>query len=224
MYSLSKKLIVELIGTFALILFGAGSGAISGLGSTLPTMTSIALAHGLVVMACAYAFGHISGVHLNPAVTVGLWVAKKIPTTDALAYIVTQIIGSIVAGFTLAFVFADAGPGAASLGAVGIVPGVSVIGALLLEGICVFLLVSVVLQTAVAGKAGQLAPLAIGMTLAASIMFLGPITGAAINPVRAIGPAVANGDMQWILPYCVATVLGGVVAGLLYTYVLSDEK
>ena len=80
MYSLPKKLLVELIGTFALILFGAGSGAISGLGSTLPTMTSIALAHGLVVLACAYSFGHISGVHLNPAITVGLWVAKKIPT------------------------------------------------------------------------------------------------------------------------------------------------
>ena len=220
MANLSKALVAEFIGTFALIFLGAGSGVVLGLENTPAGLITVALAHGLTIMIFAYAYGHISGTHINPAVTLGLLAAGKFEPVKAVYYIIVQLLGAIVAAFALRFVFG--GP-LNNLGATVIDYSVTSLGgAFLLEMIGAFFLINTVLNAAVSGRAGNLAPIAIGLTVGVCIMFYGPITGASVNPARTIGPAVATGIYTDIWVYIVATILGGVVAGLLYRYFLED--
>ncbi len=220
MANLTKALVAELIGTFALIFLGAGSGVILGVEGTPAGLITVALAHGLTIMIFAYAYGHISGTHINPAVTLGLVAAGKFEPVKALYYIIAQIVGAVVAGFALLFVFG--GP-LNNLGATTINYELTTVGgAFLLEMIATFFLVNTVLNAAVSGRAGNLAPLAIGMTVGASIMFFGPVTGASLNPARTIGPAVASGVYTDIWVYMVATIVGGIIAGLLYRFFFED--
>jgi len=204
----TRALAAEFIGTFALIFIGAGAGAL-GVGG----LVGVALAHGLVILTFAYAFGHISGGHFNPAVTVGVWVSKNIDAATAGAYIAAQLLGGIVGGLLLAFILGGTGSG---LGATVLATGVSPLQGLVLETILTFFLVNSVLNTAVSGKAGNLAPVAIGLTLTLGILMGGPLTGASLNPARTIGPAVAAGNFADIWLYIVGPVTGGVVAALLY--------
>ena len=211
----SKALVAEFIGTFSLIFIGAGAAAVSG------NLVAVALAHGLVVMAFAYAYGNISGTHINPAVTIGLLVGGQIKLGDAIGYILVQLIGGIVGGAALLYVV---GPG--SLGATVPAEGVGVGQTFLLEVILTFLLVNSIYHSAVSGKAGNLAPVAIGLTLAACIAMGGPLTGASLNPARSLGPAVFSDaptalSSLWI--YFVACPVGGVLAALVHKYLASDE-
>ena len=121
----TRALVAEFIGTFALIFIGAGAGAL-GVGG----LVGVALAHGLVIVVFAYAYGHISGTHINPAVTIGLWVGKQIETTAAIAYIVVQPLGGIAGGLVLSFVLGGAQSG---LGATVLAAGVTPIQGLVLE-------------------------------------------------------------------------------------------
>jgi MIP family channel proteins len=209
-----KALLAELIGTFALVFLGAGSGVILGVEGSPAGLITVALAHGLTLMVFAYSYGHISGTHINPAVTIGLATAGKFDWAKVGPYIVAQLLGGIIAAFALRFVFG--GP-LNNLGATVVNYDLTSIGgAFLLEMIATFFLVNTVLNAAVSGRAANLAPLAIGMILAACIMFFGPVTGASLNPARTLGPAVAAGVYADIWLYFVATILGGVIAGLLY--------
>lgn len=220
MPNLTKALVSEFIGTFALVFLGAGAGVILGIENTPAGLVTVALAHGLTLMVFAYAYGHVSGTHINPAVTLGLLTAGKIETTNAIYYIIAQLLGGIVAGFALLFVFG--GP-LNDLGVTVVNYDLTNIGgAFLLEMIGTFFLVNTILNAAISGRAGNLAPLAIGMVLAANIMFFGPLTGASLNPARTIGPAVATGIYADIWLYFVATILGGVLAGLLYRFLLEE--
>ncbi len=221
--SLSKALVAEFIGTFALIFIGAGAGAL-GIGG----LVGVAFAHGLVVLAFAYAYGHISGTHINPAVTLGVLAAGKIEAGKAAAYIVVQILGGLVAAFTLRWVLGGVVGG---LGATTLAQNLQVGGStvsitplvgLVLEAILTFFLVNTVLNAAVSGKAGGHAGLAIGMTLTLAILMGGPLTGGSLNPARSIGPALASGNTTDLWVYLVGPVLGSVVAGLLYRGVLED--
>ena len=211
--TLTRALTAEFIGTFALIFIGAGAGA-QGIGG----LVGVALAHGLVVLTFVYVFGHISGTHINPAVTIGLWVAKQIDTSRALAHIVAQLLGGLAGAFALAHIIGvDHG-----LGATVLSQGVSPTQGLILETILTFFLVNAVLNAAVSGKAGDLAGLAIGMTLTAAILVGGPLTGASLNPARTLGPAVVTGNYADIWLYFVGPILGGVVAAVLYNTVLKE--
>lgn len=215
--NLSKALVAELIGTFALIFIGAGAGAL-GLGG----LVGVALAHGLVVVGFAYAYGHISGTHINPAVTLGLWAAGKVETGRALAYVVTQLIGGVLGAMVLRTVLGGTGTGLGRTalaqglqvggGSISITPGMGC----LIEAILTFFLVNAVLNAAVSGKAGNLAGVAIGMTLIFTILMGGPLTGASLNPARSLGPAVATGDFSNLWVYFVGPILGGILAGALY--------
>jgi MIP family channel proteins len=220
MENLTKALVAEFIGTFALIFLGAGSGVILGVEGSPAGLITVALAHGLTLMVFAYAYGHVSGTHINPAVTLGLAAAGKFEPVRAIYYIVAQLLGGIVAGFALIFVFG--GP----LNDLGVTvinyDLTNVGGAFVLEMIGTFFLVNTVLNAAVSGRAGNLAPLAIGMILAACIMFFGPLTGASLNPARTLGPAVAAGIYSDIWVYMVSTILGGIVAGLLYRFFFEE--
>jgi aquaporin Z len=191
-----------------LIFIGAGAGAI-GVGG----LVGVALAHGLVLMVMAAAYGDISGAHINPAVTIGLWAGRQIKTAEAVGYIVVQLLGGIAGALVLRFVLGNA---AGSLGATVLGAGVSPVEGLVVEAILTFFLVNTIYQTAVRGKAGNLAPVAIGMTLAFCILMGGPLTGASLNPARTIGPAVATGNYRDLWVYLAGPVLGGLGAAALY--------
>jgi len=218
-----RALVVEFIGTFALILIGAGSVAV-GVGG----LAGAAFAHGLIVLGLAYAYGHISGTHINPAVTVGVWMAKAIDARTAGAYIVAQLLGGAAAGLALGALLSG-WPEASTLGATVLAEGISPLQGLAVEVILTFFLVNAVLNTAVRGAAlggggGNLAGVAIGLTLAACIFFGGPLTGASLNPARTIGPALATGNFANLWLYIAGPVGGAVLAALLYNGLLVDRK
>jgi MIP family channel proteins len=229
MYSrLSTSLLAELIGTFALIFIGAGAGAL-GLGG----LVGVAFAHGLVVVGFAYAYGHISGTHINPAVTLGVWAAGKIDVNRALAYIGVQLLGGIAGALALRAVLGAApnGLGATHLasglqvgGIGGTVISISPAAGLAIEAILTFFLVNAVLNAGISGKATIPGGLAIGLTLVFCILMGGPLTGASLNPARSLGPAVATGDYNQLWLYFAGPLLGAVVAGLLYKMVFEDRQ
>lgn len=222
--SLSHALTAELVGTFALIFIGAGAGAL-GLGG----LVGVALAHGLVVLGFVYTYGHISGTHINPAVTVGLWVAGKMDAGRALSYIVFQLAGGALGAFTLRWVLGgtETGLGATTLardlevGAARIT--ITPVAGVVIEALLAFFLVTCVLHAAVSGKAGNLAGVAIGLTLTFAILMGGPLTGGSLNPARSFGPALATGNFQDLWVYFVGPLLGGIVAAGLYRGMLGKH-
>ncbi|MEA3201936.1 MAG: hypothetical protein QOE90_3364 [Thermoplasmata archaeon] len=217
-----KKGVAELIGTFALIYIGV-LVILGGFGSK-GDLVAIALAHGLILACLVSATMSISGGQLNPAVTVGLLVGRKIGVMQALVNIVCQILGGVLAGF-----LAKASLGGASIaGGIPNLPAdgsVSMGTGILIEAIATFLLVSVVFGTGVDPRfGGRLGGLAIGFTVAADIMAVGPLTGAAMNTARWLGPAIAEGAYGNAAVYLIGPVLGAIVAGALWAYVLLEDR
>lgn len=204
----TKALLVEFIGTAALIFVGAGSVAL-GVGGLL----GAAFAHGLIVAGIAYAYGPISGAHINPAVSFGLALSGAMKWADAAAYWVAQALGGIAGAALLVFVLGGSDSG---LGATVPAEGVSVVQAITLEAILTFLLVNAVLHTAVKDPDNRLAGLAIGLTLVAAILMGGPLTGASLNPARTLGPAIFSGTLDLLWIYLAGTGIGAALAGLLY--------
>jgi MIP family channel proteins len=217
-HRMAPKLLAEFIGTFALVFIGAGAAAVIGDGVGLPGIAAIAFAHGLTLMVFAFAYGRVSGGHMNPAVTVGVLAAGAMRVGEAAGYIVSQLIGGIAGALLLRAVLGGAATG---LGTPHLAHGLT-LGATTLtitpaagftiEATLAFFLVTVVLSTAVAGRAGNLAPLAIGMTLTLNIIMGGALTGAPFNPARALGPMVATGNFVDAWLYMIAPLVGAIVA------------
>ena len=195
----SKAFVSEMIGTFALTFIGAGAGAISG---------------------NLFSYGHHSGTHINPAVMFGLWVAGEIEFGKTIVYWIAQAIGGIAGGALLYFVLGGAETG---LGATVLAENVTTTQGLVLEAVLTFFLVNAIMNTAVSGKVGDLAPIAIGLTLAFCILMGGPLTGASLNPARTLGPAIFSGTMDLFWLYVVGTFIGAALAGLLYRGFLRDD-
>ena len=226
---LGKELLAELIGTFVLVFVGAAAVLVAPVfGVIVP-----ALAHGLILVALIYTYGHISGAQFNPAVTLGLAVGGQQDWTKSAYFIVAQFIGGLIAAAVLAAVFPQENAGvAAFLGenaynfgqTTGFLTADSVWTAAIYEAILTFFLVSAVFQAAAYGRGGQLAGVAIGFTLAASILAGGPATGASLNPARTFGPALIAGDTSYLIPYLIGIFGGGAVAGLLHGNVLQPEE
>jgi MIP family channel proteins len=216
MQRLGPALVAELVGTFALVFIGAGAGAL-GIGGLL----GVAFAHGFVVLAFVYAFGHISGTHINPAVTFGLWTAGRIDSRLAGSHIVFQLIGGVFGAYTLKWVLGGpvgglgAGALASGLAIGGTTLSVSAAAGFFVEAILAFFLVNTVLNAAVSGKGGNAAGIAIGATLVFNILMGGPLTGAIFNPARQLGPALAAGQMANLWLYLTAPLVGAAAAGLL---------
>ena len=225
MNTLTKALIAEFIGTFALVFIGCGAASVAGpvgsKGQPIGELITVALAFGVTIMIFAYAYGHISGTHINPAVTLGLLTAGKMAVMDAIAYIVAQILGATVGGFALLWVWNGKVMNGMGVTAVNTDAGITVAAAFFLEMIGTFFLVNTVMNAAVSGKAGNLAPVAIGLTVSVGIMFFGGLTGGSMNPARSLGPAIAAGLYDNIWLYLIAPTLGGILAGLLYRYVFA---
>jgi MIP family channel proteins len=219
---LAPKLLAEFIGTFAFVFIGAGTAAVVGNGVGLPGIVAIAFAHGLAIMAFAFAYGSVSGGHMNPAVTIGVLAAGGMGTGEAIGYIISQLIGGVVGALSLRTVLGGAETGLGTpalahnlvLGATSLT--ITPAAGFMIEALLGFFLVTVVLSTAVAGRGGSLAPLAIGMTLTLNILMGGALTGAAFNPARALGPMVATGNFSDAWLYLVAPIAGAVVAAILH--------
>jgi MIP family channel proteins len=232
MSNIASKLIAEFIGTFALIFIGAGAAAVIGDGTGLPGIAAIAFAHGLTVMAFAFAYGPLSGGHFNPSVTVGVLAVGAMRIGEAIGYIVSQLMGGVVGAVFLSIVLggAETGLGTPALAhdlALGVTSlTVTPVAGFLIEAVLAFLLVTVVLSTAIAGRAGNLAPLAIGMTLTLNIIMGGALTGAAFNPARALGPMVATANFSDAWLYVAAPIVGAIVAAIVHMGLawLSQER
>lgn len=211
----TRALTAEFIGTFALIFIGAGAGAL-GIGG----LVGVALAHGLVVLGFAYAYGHISGTHINPAVTTSLLVAGEVDFSTAVQYWLAQLLGGTAGAFALAHALGGT-PG--ELGATMLAADVSISQGFIVEFLLTFFLANAVLNCAVSGKAGNMAGAAIGFTLVFCILMGGPLTGASLNPARTLGPAIVTGHMENLWMYFVAPLAGGAAAALLYTGMLKSD-
>lgn len=213
----TKSLIVEFIGTFALIFIGAGAVAIDVGG-----LAGAAFAHGLIVIAFVYAYGHISGTHINPAVTLGLLIAGEIEFVAAFGYWIVQFLGGILGALLLNLILPDPG----DLGVTILTEGITPVQGFVVEIVLTFFLVNTIFNTAVNGKAGNFAGLAIGVALMACIFMGGPLTRASLNPSRTLGPAIFSTAPQWgnIWLYFVGPCVGATLAALLYIGVLKDKE
>ena len=223
----AAALIAEAVGTFLFFFVGAGSVVLGDYlaanGGTGPGLLGVALAHGLALAVLVSALGAVSGGHFNPAVTFGVWIMGRITPMRAVLYVVAQLVGGLAAGLALKIVFADAWQasniGTPALGA-GITPAIG-IG---IEAVLTAFLVLAVIGTAVDARAPKIGGLAIGLAVAADILVGGPLTGAAMNPARWFGPAVAAGAYADWYVWWIGPAIGAAVAALIYRSSLAEAS
>ena len=223
----ASALIAEAFGTFLFFFVGAGSVVLGDYlaanGGTGPGLLGVALAHGLTLAVLVSALGAVSGGHFNPAVTFGVWIMGRITPVRAGLYVVAQLVGGLAAGLALKVAFADAWQasniGTPALGA-GITPALG-IG---IEAVLTALLVLAVIGTAVDPRAPKIGGLAIGLAVAADILVGGPLTGAAMNPARWFGPAVAAGAYADWYVWWIGPAIGAAVAALIYRSTLAEAS
>jgi aquaporin Z len=230
--SLSRRASAEFLGTFWLVFGGCGSAVLAaafpnvGIG-----LLGVSLAFGLTVLTMAYAIGHISGCHLNPAVSVGLFVAKRFPGKDLLPYIVAQVLGAVAGagvlyviasgktGFSLSDGFASNGFAEHSPG------GYSMLAGLVAEAVLTFMFLLIILGSTDKRAPAGLAPIAIGLGLTLIHLISIPVTNTSVNPARSTGPALFVGgwalSQLWL--FWAAPIIGAAVAGMVYPLVASEE-
>ena len=229
---MSKKLVAEFIGTFWLVLGGCGSAVLAaafpevGIG-----LAGVSLAFGLTVLTMAYAIGHISGCHLNPAVTIGLWAGGRHPVGEILPYILAQVLGAILGAFVLYMIASgkagfDVAGGLASNGYGAHSPGAYSLQAGFLTEIVMTLMFLLIILGATDRRAPTgFAPIAIGLGLTLIHLISIPVTNTSVNPARSTGPALMVGDWAiaqlWL--FWVAPIAGALIAGFLYRW-LADER
>jgi MIP family channel proteins len=224
MPSLLRRATAEAVGTFALVFVGAGSLASKYYPETGFGLLNVAVAHGVVLAAMVSATMAISGGHLNPAVTAGLLVARRINVRTALTYIAAQLAAAVLAALLLKLVTPASIARADLLGTPTVGLNVTFARAVAFELVLTFFLVSTVFGTCVHPQAPKIGGLAIGMALLVGILAAGPISGGALNPARAFGPALVTGTWAGQAVYWIGPLLGGILAGLLWEYVLLPER
>lgn len=215
-----KSYIAEVFGTFCLVFIGCSSVITGGFGGLLPAgAVGIALAFGIAVVAMAYAIGPVSGAHLNPAVSLGAFLAGRLPASDLIGYIVAQVVGGIIGAIVLWLIASGhAGGAPANLAATGwdSAAGYSTTAVFITELVATFVFVTVILGVTDTKHTTVLAGLVIGLTLLAFHVCFIPVSGNSLNPARSIGPALFSGGTAigqlWL--YIVAPLLGGAIAGI----------
>jgi len=211
-----RKLLAEMIGTFALVFIGAGAVSANSFLPNSVGLIGIALAHGLVLMSMIYATSHISGTHINPAVTIGMIATKKINVTLGIFYIIAQLIGASVAGFLLSMIFPNQ-INTVFLGTPDLALGVGFLRGTIVEAVLTFFLVLTIFGIAIDQRSPK-SPvgLAVGLVLTFDILMGGPLTGGAMNPARAFGPAIASNHWSNHLVYWIGPIIGSLVAAFIY--------
>ena len=214
-----KKYVAEILGTFALVFFGTGAIIINQQTNGAITHVGVAITFGLIVMAMIYALGNISGAHLNPAVTIAFTLAKKFEVKQVATYIMSQIIGALLASLVLKYLF----PTNEFLGAS--LPSGTALQSFILEFILTFFLMLVIINVATGSKEqGMFAGLAIGSTVLLEAMFAGPICGASMNPARSLAPAIVSGHTEHLWVYISATILGAALAIPTWKFLNQKDK
>ena len=230
---LSKRAIAELLGTFWLVLGGCGSAVLAaafpnvGIG-----LLGVSLAFGLTVLTMAYAIGHVSGCHLNPAVSVGLVVGKRFPASDLIAYVAAQVAGGVIAAAVLYVIASgkagfDLGAGFASNGYAEHSPGgYSLVAGLVAEVVLTFMFLMIILGATDRRSPQGFAPIAIGLGLTLINLIGIPVTNLSVNPARSTGPAVFVGgwalEQLWL--FWVAPIAGAAIAGVVYPAVAGEPE
>ncbi|HVF72992.1 MAG TPA: MIP family channel protein [Chthoniobacterales bacterium] len=204
-----KKYAAEFIGTFALVFAGTGAIVVNEISNGAVSHVGVALTFGLTVLVMIYTLGDISGAHINPAVTIGFWVARQLPGRDVAGYIASQSAGAVVASGVLRLLF----PLNAALG--GTQPAGPVLQSLILEVLLTTLLMFVILGVSTgAREKGITAGIVVGSVIALEAIFAGPISGASMNPARSLGPALLSGQLGSFWIYVVGPVLGAGIGVL----------
>ncbi|CAA7055677.1 unnamed protein product [Microthlaspi erraticum] len=217
---LTQKLIAEMIGTYFIIFSGCGVVVVNILYGGKVTFPGICLTWGLIVMVMIYSVGHISGAHFNPAVTISFAVFRRFPWSQVPSYICAQLGGSLLASLTLRIMF-NITPEAYF----GTIPTDSNVRALVSEIIISFLLMFVISGVATDSRAiGELAGIAVGMTIMLNVFVAGPISGASMNPARSLGPAIVMGKYKGIWVYMVGPIIGIMAGGFVYNFIRFTDK
>ena len=220
-------LVAEGVGTFLFFFVGAGSVVLNdfplpggGLGGGL---LGVAIAHGLVLGVLVSALGAVSGGHFNPAVTAGVWIAGRISAAKAGLYVVAQLVGAVIAGLALRLVFPEAAWSPSHIGTPALGPGITPAIGIVTEAIMTMVLLFAVFGTAIDPRGPRICGLAIGFAILADILVGGPLTGAAMNPARWFGPAVASGHLDDFYVWIAGPLVGAAIVAGLYRYLLAPE-
>src|SRR5215210_6791408 len=221
--------VAELVGTFVLV-FGGTAVAVGAILSR-PTAgapydsLAVALAFGLALAAVVAAVGHVSGAHVNPAVTLGMAATGKFPWQYTPVYIGAQLVGAILGALATWLTFGSPARSEANLAATYPAQGVGDLQAFVVEILITFILVFVVIAVATDDRApASIAPIAVGFALAVGVFIAGPVTGGAVNPVRSLGPMIVAGDLSSVWLYILGPIIGGVLAALLYDRTLAQTE
>jgi aquaporin NIP len=213
--SLARRAAAEAVAAFALVFAGCGAIVANAVYGGALGAVGVSLTFGLIVMAMIYATGHLSGAHINPAVTIAFTLTRHFPARDAAAYVAAQLIGAFVAALVLLAVWPDQ---PAQLGAT--IPSVGVGSAFVYETVLTAFLMFVIVAVATDTRAvGAAAAIAIGGTVGLDALFGGPVTGASMNPARSLGPALASGELADVWIYLTAPVVGAALGALAYQLV-----
>lgn len=221
-----KKYVAEMIGTMVLVLMGCGAAVFAGAGQPFISVGTlgVAFAFGLAVLTMVYTIGKVSGCHINPAITLGLLLSKKISGKDAGLYMIFQVIGAILGSAILYVLAKDSGSTTTLTGANGFAEG-SLLTAFVAETVFTFIFVLVVLGVTSKGANNQFAGVAIGLALVLIHIVCIPITGTSVNPARSIGPAIFQGgealSQLWL--FIVAPFLGAAISAFVWKAIDTEE-
>ncbi len=220
-----RPLTAEFIGTFGLVFIGGGSVVVNEARSGALGLTGVALANAMVLAIMVTALMRISGAHFNPAVTLALWLNNKIDAKNAGAYVATQLLAAIIAALLVKALLPSVAGEITGYGTPRIAGDVDIIQAILIEAILTFFLVSAVFGTAVSSEAPSgIGGFGIGLVLLFGILVGGPLTGAAMNPARAFGPALVAGEWVGQAAFWIGPLLGGAAAALVWGKVLLPKE
>ena len=221
---MKKNFIAEFVGTFALVFIGGGAIMMAAHTGNAAGLLQVALAHGLILALMVSATMNVSGGHLNPAVTTALLVARRITPTVAGVHIVAQFLGAVAAAYALKWAMPSGVFEAAQGGGQSVALDITAAQAVGLEAIATFFLMFVIYGTAVNSDAPKIGGLAIGLTIAADILAIGPLTGASMNPARSFGPALASGVFAGQFVYFVGPIVGAIAAAMLWEFGILSTK
>ncbi len=214
----TSKLAAEMFGTFALVFAGTGAIVTNALSGGTVTHVGIALTFGLIVLAMIYAIGDVSGCHINPAVTLAFFVARRFEGRLVVPYVICQCLGAIIASCLLRLLF----PTSTDLGQT--IPANGYLQSFVLEFVLTMILMFVILSVATeTNDRGILAGVAIGSVVALEALFAGPISGASMNPARSLAPAIVSFQLKYLSIYVFAPVLGAISSVLVYRVVHPSE-
>jgi MIP family channel proteins len=221
--------IAELVGTFILV-FGGTAVAVAAIlarptaGAAYDSL-AVALAFGLALAAVVAAVGHVSGAHVNPAVTLGMAATKKFPWQFVPHYVGAQLVGAVLAAFATWITYGAAARGEAKLAATYPARGVGDLQAFVVEVLITFILVFVVMAVATDDRApAAIAPIAVGFALAVGVFIAGPVTGGSVNPARSLGPMLVAGDLTSVWLYVLGPIIGGILGALLYDRTMAKTQ